>query len=565
MTYKLIGTNNTKKPLESFLENRGIKNIKEYTNLGESCVIPYSNLDNMQEAVALFMKHIKSNSVISIVVDPDTDGYSSAAMLWNYTKKAFPDTQLEYVLHSGKQHGLSPDINFHDGVGLVILPDGGTNDTEQCKKLSERGIDVLVLDHHIMDKDNPYAVIVNNQTSADYSNKEFCGAGIVYKFLQSLDDECWNDYADEFLDLVALANISDVMGMGSYETKYLVEKGLHQVRNKAFTAFVKAQEYSIGNHLNINAVVFYITPLINAMCRCGDFDEKDLLFRAFVEMEEIFKYKKRGGKEETDESIYDRAVRLCKNAKTRQDKAVQKCLSNLKSWIEEKQAHKMPVIFAKSVDVPDTFTGLVAMKLADYYKRPCLVLRKRADGTYGGSARNNDTSPIANLKETMCSLNLFDFCRGHNGAFGFGIKPSNVSKAINACVKQLSDLDFDTIPVDFELDFADFDTGFIRDIDSLKDYFGTGLKEPKVVIKNIILQKNQGVIMGKDSSTWKFITDDNIAFIRFKNPENDIVLDYLNDKSNHNDVVIDAICRVSINSYMGVFTPQAEIIKYEVV
>lgn len=113
--------------------------------------------------------------------------------------------------------------------------------------------------------------------------------------------------------------------------------------------------------------------------------------------------------------------------------------------------------------------------------------------------------------------------------------------------------------------YADFDTGFIRDIDSLKDYFGTGLKEPKVVIKNIILWKNQGVIMGKDSSTWKFITDDNIAFIRFKNPENDTVLNYLNDKSNHGDVVINAICRVSINSYMGVLTPQAEILKYEVI
>ncbi len=565
MTYKLIGKNNIDNPLENFLENRGIKNIKEYTNLNESCVIPYNNLDNIQKAVALLMKHIESNSVISIVVDPDADGYSSAAMLWNYIKKAFPDVRLEYILHSGKQHGLSPDINIHDEVGLVILPDSGTNDTEQCKELSQRGIDILVLDHHIKDKENPYAVIVNNQTSLDYSNKEFCGAGIAYKFLQSLDDECWNDYADEYLDLVALANISDVMDMRSYETKYLVEKGLHQVNNKAFTAFVKAQEYSIGNHLNINATAFCITPLINAMCRCGDSDEKELLFRAFIETEEIFKYKKRGEKEETDESIYDRAVRLCKNAKTRQDKAVQKCLPSLKSWIEEKQAHKKPVIFAKSVDVPDTFTGLVAMKLADYYKRPCLVLRKRVDGTYGGSARNNDTSPIANLKETMYSLNLFDFCQGHNGAFGFGIKPSNVTKAINACAEQLSYLDFDTIPVDFELDYADFNTRFIRDINSLKDYFGTGLKEPKVVIKNIILQKNQGIIMGKDLSTWKFITDDNIAFIRFKNPENDVVLSYLNDKSNLSDVAINAICRVSINSYMGVLTPQAEIIKYEVI
>ncbi len=448
----------------------------------------------------------------------------------------------------------------------IILPDGGTNDAKQCKELSERGIDVLILDHHIQDIDNPYAVIVNNQTSPNYHNKEFCGAGIVYKFLQAVDEESWNDYADDFLDLVALANISDIMDMRSYETKYLVEKGLHQIKNKAFKAFIKAQEYSIGNHLNINAVAFYITPLINAMCRCGDPDEKELLFRAFIGKEEIFKYKKGREKDAADESVYDRAVRLCKNAKTRQDKTVQKYLPELKAWIEKKQAHKKPVIFAKSVDIPGTFTGLAAMKLADYYKRPCLVLIKRADGIYGGSARNNDTSPITNLKETMCSLNLFDFFLGHNGAFGFGIKPNNVAHAINACAKRLSYLDFETIPVDFELDFADFGIGFIRDIDSMKDYFGTGLKEPKVVVNNIILQKNQGVIMGKDFSTWKFITDDNIAFIRFKNPENDIILNYLNnDKSNSDSIALNAICRVSINSYMGVLTPQAEIIKYEVV
>ena len=236
MKYKLIGKNNIKKPLESFLENRGINNIEEYTNLDESCVIPYNKLDNIHKAVALLIKHIENNSVISIVVDPDADGYSSAAMIWNYIKKAFPETQLEYILHSGKQHGLSPDINIRDGVNLVILPDGGTNDTEQCKELSQRGIDVLILDHHIKDKDNPYAVIVNNQISDNYSNKEFCGAGIVYKFLQALDDECWDSYADNFLDLAALANISDLMDMRNYETKYLTEKGIHRIKNKAFAA-----------------------------------------------------------------------------------------------------------------------------------------------------------------------------------------------------------------------------------------------------------------------------------------------------------------------------------------
>ena len=53
----------------------------------------------------------------------------------------------------------------------------------------KQGVDLLILDHHQKEVDNPYAVIVNNQISERYENKNLCGAGIVYKFLKALDDE----------------------------------------------------------------------------------------------------------------------------------------------------------------------------------------------------------------------------------------------------------------------------------------------------------------------------------------------------------------------------------------
>ena len=564
LNYKLIGNNDFDNPKRCVLQNRGIENVNEYLHLTSDCLIDYHNLDNISEAVQMFSRHIENKSKIAIVVDCDADGYTSASMMYLYIKQIAPEIHIECLMHEGKQHGLSPDITIPEETNFVILPDGGTNDTEQCKMLYEKGIDVLILDHHLQDKENPYAVIVNNQISENYSNKELCGAGVVYKFLQAVDDETWNEYADDFLDLVALGNISDLMDIRSYETKYLIEKGLKQIHNKCFQGFITAQDYSIKGCLNINAVAFYITPLINAMCRCGSMEDKRLVFNAFLETDETFKYKKRGEKEEIDESIYDRASRLCKNAKSRQDKIVQKALPELKEKIDNRHTNDNSVMFVKvSPNITNTFTGLIAMKLADCYSRPCLVLRQINEGLYGGSARGYDNCPIDSIKETLLNTNNFEFCQGHNNAFGCQIKADNISKTIQMLNQTLKDIDFDTIKVDFEMDFYDMDISFIQSIDELKDYYGTGIKSPKIVLHNIELMANQGVIL-KDEITWKFITDDNIVYIKFKNDKNDIVLNFLKD-NNKDKIIVDAICQVEVSVFNGIASPQVKILDYEVI
>ena len=565
MQYKVRGKNDIRNVRRCWFNNRGITDIDTYINLTDDCLIPYNLLDNMDKAVELLLKHINdNNSYITIVVDCDCDGYTSASMLYNYLSQTYPEATVDYVMHTGKQHGLSDDITIPDETTLIILPDGGTNDTEQCKMYQDKGMDILILDHHIKDKDNPYAVIVNNQCSENYSNKELCGAGVVYKFLQAFDEAEWNENADDYLDLVALGNIGDLMDVKSYETKRLIDKGLSSIKNKFISAMIKAQEYSMKNHINIHNFAFYLAPLINAMCRCGDMEDKDIVFRALIETDEEFDYKKRGQSETVKESIYDRAARLCKNTKTRQDKAVKSALPELKEWIENKGVYNNPIMFVRADSLSSSFTGLVAIKLAEYYNRPCLVLKNRNNGFYGGSARNNDNSPFECLKTTMSNTKMFDFCQGHEGAFGFSIQSGNVAEAINICKEQFSTLDFDTLNVDFEIDFEDFDIRFIRDIDSLVDYYGTGLKEPKVIVSNIILQNNQGTLMGEDNSTWKFITDDNIAFIKFGNAKDDKVRQWLESDSKA-EMMITAYCEIGFNEYKGILTPQAQIKKYEVI
>ena len=236
--YKQIGKNDIDNVERCFFENRGVKNPNEYKTLNESYVIPYQNLNNIEKAARIFIENVHRR--VHIVVDCDADGVTSAAMIYRYINEAYGNKPT-YSLHAGKQHGLSDDIKIPEDTELLIIPDAGTNDVKQCKELSEKGVNIIVLDHHLKEVDNPYAVIVNNQTSENYSNKEFCGAGIVYKFLKAVDELEWIDKADEFLDLVALGNISDVMDMRSYETRYLTQNGLENIKSKAFKAMLKAQ------------------------------------------------------------------------------------------------------------------------------------------------------------------------------------------------------------------------------------------------------------------------------------------------------------------------------------
>lgn len=74
-----------------------------------------------------------------------------------------------------------------EGTTLVIAPDSSSNDYDIHKKLMEKGIDVLVIDHHEADRISEYACVVNNQL-CDYPTKSLSGVGMVYKVCQYLDE-----------------------------------------------------------------------------------------------------------------------------------------------------------------------------------------------------------------------------------------------------------------------------------------------------------------------------------------------------------------------------------------
>ena len=569
MQYRLYenANNDTSNILKEVLKNRGIDDYHTYLDLDESVVIPYQKLDNIENAVDLFMNHFNNKNKIGVLVDEDPDGFCSASMMYLYIKRMDENYPVEYILHKrAKAHGLSDDVIIPSDVKLLIIPDAGTNDCKECKELSEKGVDILILDHHEKEEDNPYALIINNQMSDSYPNKCLCGAGVVYRFLQALDDENWNEFADDYLDLCALANISDVMDMRSFETRYLTNLGLLNINNKCFKALIDAQNYSMNGKVNIHNIQWYITPILNGMIRIGSQEEKELLFRAFIEQDEFFEYKKRATKdkpaETIQESIYDRAARLCKNAKSRQDKQKEKSVEQI-AEIAQSIPFDDKVVMIDTSDILDTgLTGVVAIKIAEMFNKPCILLNKFLDKktgkiTYGGSARNVNHSPIESFKDIVNSTNVFNFGKGHANAFGVNLDLDKKDEAINVMNNILRDVEYDsTYRVDFILDIEDVSIKLITELARFEDIVCQGIEEPMLAVENISLTKDCFEIFGKNEDTISF-TIDEIKYIQFKCKEGNPLYDWIQNAWDENDsVTFNIVGKPSINEYNGVRTPQ---------
>lgn len=588
MKYKLYENHDINEDIvRQVLKNRGISDPQKYLNVNQNDILSGSLLDNMNDAIDLYMKHFNKKNKMAVLVDEDVDGYCSAAITYLYTKRiGVNDYPIDYILHGrAKAHGITDDVFVDDDVKLLIIPDAGTNDKEQIKDLLEKGIDILILDHHELEEsynekdlniNGNKCVIVNNQMSQNYTNKDLCGAGIVYKFLKSLDEYLWNEYADDYLDLVAFANISDVMDMRSIETKCIVNLGLENINNKFMLALIKAQEYSMKNKINIHNVAWYMTPICNGMIRVGSNEEKELLFRAFIEQDEFFEYKKRATKKNPNpeiiqESIYDRAARLSKNAKSRQDKLKEKGVKAIVKYLDN-NSNDNKITMVDTTDILDSgLTGLVAIKIAEMYNKPCLLLNKHFDNklnkeVYGGSARNVDYSPIDSIKDVMNNTGYL-LGKGHANACGIvNLEIGNIENAISKFNELLKDIEYDnTYRVDFKLDINDVDISTITDLTSLEDIIGTGIEEPMIFLENIYMNKNNFEIIGKTEDTIKFSYND-IEYILFKCKEGNQLYDFLQDAWNEEDnVVFNIIGKAQWNDYDGIKRPQVNIVDLEVI
>jgi single-stranded DNA-specific DHH superfamily exonuclease len=142
------------------------------------------------------------------------------------------------------------------------------------------------------------------------------GVGVTWQFCRYLDHLMEHNYADNYLDLVALGMDADMMSMTSLETKHLIIKGLQDVSNPFISAMADKNSFSLGGKLTPIGIAFYITPYVNATIRMGNQEEKLLLFESMLETRayELIPSTKRGCKGQMETKV-EQACRNCNNLK----------------------------------------------------------------------------------------------------------------------------------------------------------------------------------------------------------------------------------------------------------
>ena len=516
--YEVLGQVRFGNELEDILKLKGITDINSFLNPTVENTESELLFNNIEKARDTLVEHIEKNSVIDLVVDCDVDGNTSGANIYQYIKRIKPSIEIRYFIHKGKSHGLDEFVEeiCLDNSQLVIVPDAGTGDVDECAKIVGSGKDIIILDHHsISDKGNP-AIVVNNQLSEKVTDKAMTGVGITYKFTKLLDRYYGVNYADDYLDLVALGMIGDRADTMNLQTRYLILDGLKQIRektnkNKLIRTLVDAQMYSMDYKITINGIGFYVCPLINSLIRLGEFEDKRYMFEALINSDRMLERKVRG-KGIVEMTIQEYVLKACESSNRKQKKMTEESASILSEEIEKFGMDKLPILVCNTRDdVDSNSTGLIANRLADQYQRPCLLMRRKGD-VCKGSGRGYEKCEIRNFNQWCKDTGLFTKVDGHPGAFGCEISFDNTNKLFQM-LSTMKKIDEPTYYVYNVYDASQLHDQIIKNVAKYDHIWGNTVTEPIFLIKNIPCNKYNINLIGSKQNKIEF-TYHNIKFTK---------------------------------------------------
>lgn len=595
MKYQLINKINPNySTIQQILTNRGIpfNEISHYMNTTDEDINSPLLLgeERLKNAAAALTQAILSNESVLIIVDCDCDGFTSSALLINYLYDVFPswvENNLHWFLHEEKEHGLGDCMEYisQRQFSLIIVPDAGSNDYQYHKQLKQQGRTVIILDHHEAEFISSDAIIINNQL-CDYPNKEFSGVGIVWQFCRYLDSLLNKDFANNYLDLVALGLTADMMSLQSLETKHLILKGFKEenIRNPFIYGMVEKNSYSLGSKVTPIGAAFYIAPFVNAMVRSGTLEEKELLFNSMLKFKafDIVLSNKRGHKLGETEKLVEQALRTATNVKNRQTRAQDAGMELIEHLIEENHMmeHKVLLFLLEPGQIDKNIAGLCANKIMAKYQRPCCILtrvevideniiltslppQQYKYDTYQGSARGCDKVGITNFKDICTETGCIMYAEGHQGAFGLGIAAWQIDNFIKRTDELLKDMSDEPIYyVDYIYEGYNVNPENILDIASLDDLWGKEMDEALVAIKDLKVTKDMITLMSPDKKpTLKITLPNRVALIKFNSNEDE----YENLLSEEGYIAIDIVGRCNQNNWMGNIYPQILIEEYQIV
>ncbi len=424
-------------------------------------------MPQMREAIDRIFQAIDGKESVVIYGDYDVDGVTSVTLLHAFLKAYGLEAQtfLPHRMDEGyglNEQGIERLLNEFS-LDLLIAVDCGTSSVEQVKQLREKGIDVIICDHHECNTPEnlpPAVALVNAKLGDDYHY--LCTAGVMFKVGHAMLKERRNPNLNlsEWLDIVALGTVADLVPLEA-ENRTLVRKGLQQMERTVHpglnalksVAGVAARPlaYDIG---------FKLGPRLNAAGRL-DTAQASLELLMCQDHEEAQKLAQFLDTQNRDRQDLEARIR---------DEA----LGMLTDFDGEKD---FGIVLGHETWHPGV-VGIVASRVTKMFHRPTFIIAFDEDGVGKGSGRS--VEGISLVAAINSCRDLLIAGGGHEMAAGVSLKLENLEafrQAFGEYIKANANLESLQPRLDIDL-VATFDQLNLELLDSYELVHPMGMGNP---------------------------------------------------------------------------------------
>jgi len=469
----------------------------------------------MTQVVARIKKAMKQKERVGIFGDYDADGVCGSSVLYSVFKKVGMNPLVEtYLPHREKEgYGLSLSGISHFAekkVSLVITNDCGITNHKEILFAKERGIEVIVTDHHELSQGPPpvAAFLDPKRPDETYPFRELAGTGVAFKLAQALKQSLGNPNLSEawekrLLDLVAIATVADMMPLID-ENRVFVKYGLMVLANthrKGLLALMREAKLDPAT-ITARDLGFAIGPRINATSRI---DHASRALQLFLS---------------EDEKEVDELAKSIERLNKRRRSMVDAIVRDMKTKLVRKAKHirEKQIVFASDPDWQPGILSLVSNRLREDYVFPTIMVSKGKQFSIGSCRAQ---APFS-LVKTMEAINaahpsLFVRWGGHHQAAGFTVASKDLAKARAAfeeiTQKTVFSREEPAIEIDAEVEADELTIDAYGRIRELQP-FGRANQEPIFCLRaaRLVSLKHVGngqnhlrMILEKDGSTFESI------------------------------------------------------------
>jgi single-stranded-DNA-specific exonuclease len=434
-------------------------------------------LPNMKAAVTRIFQAIDRGERIVLFGDYDVDGVTSLALLTEMVRSYGAAPELFLPLRMEEGYGLSPEsverCCEEHRPQLLIAVDCGTSSSSEIATLRERGVDVIVLDHHEPKSDLPACVaVVNPKVEADCAFQYLCSVGIVFKLCHALLKTRASPEFDlkAHLDLVALGTVADIVPLEK-ENRIFVQRGMRELATSRRLGVRKLMEVAaVRAPVAAEHIGFRLGPRLNAAGRLATAEKalRLLLTTDEHEAEELAAFLDSQNRERqaVERRIYEEAEEKLREA-----------------FHPERDA----AIVLGSRDWHPGVLGIVASRLARKYHRPTILVAFDSAGLGKGSGRSIVGLSLVEALD-RCAAHLDKF-GGHEMAAGLAVREEKFTAFADAFGQTARGLlaDEDLQPrlhLDHELTFPELNGDLLRWHQALEP-FGNANLHPLFLARNV--------------------------------------------------------------------------------